>query len=118
VARLDAAHARRHQRVGHDVFDLLGRHAVEVHRHRGRQHLDVTDLLGAGVQQHVAVLLRPAAPPGLEQILVHHAHLALGPADRLLEHASEHGVGLVDADGVRELLVMMEHGFGPPAIAE
>jgi hypothetical protein len=52
VARLDAAHPRRHERVGDDVVDLLRRLTLEVHRDGRREHHDVTDLFRAGVGQH------------------------------------------------------------------
>src|SRR3954471_3065795 len=70
-----------------------------------------------GVQQHVAVLLRPAAAPGLEEVLVYDAPLALGAADRLLQHAREDRVGLVDADGVRKLLDARQRGLSPGTLA-
>jgi hypothetical protein len=69
----------------------------------------VPDLLGGRREQHVAVLLLAAMAEALEHVLVHDAHLALGAANGLLQHAGEDGVGLVDAHGVREVTVMEEH---------
>src|SRR4051812_5012925 len=40
-------------------------------------NLNVTDLLGPGMQEHVAVLRVTARAPGLEEVLVHDPHLAL-----------------------------------------
>src|SRR3712207_7198214 len=48
-------------------------------------------------EQHVAVPGRPAIAEALEHVLVHDPHLALGAADRLLQHPGEDGVRLVDA---------------------
>jgi hypothetical protein len=69
----------------------------------------VADLLRAGGQQHVAVLLLTAVTEALEQVLRHDAQLALRAADRLLQHPPEDGIGLVDAHGVRQITMMEEH---------
>jgi hypothetical protein len=103
---------RADRRVGHDLVDLVGLRALHVHGDRGGEQLDVAHLLGAGRDEHVAVLGRAAVPPALEEVLRHDAQLALGPADGLLEHAREDRVGLVDPHGVRQVAMMEEHGFG------
>jgi len=62
------------------------------------------------VDQHVAIPLGVATSPSLEQVLIHDAHLALRPADRLPQHPREDGIGLLAADGMGEFFAMVEHG--------
>jgi hypothetical protein len=110
VTGLERAHAGRDRRVGDDIVHHLGLRALEVHGHRGREDLDVADLLGGRGEQHVAVLLRAAVSEALEHVLGHHPQLAFGAADGLLEHPGEDGVRVVHPDRVRKLSVMEEHG--------
>lgn len=95
-------------RVGNRLLHRRGR-GLEVERHRGGEHLDVPDLLGARVQEHVLVAGGAAEVPGLEEVLEADADLTLDSADRLLEHLGEHRIGLVDADVVCELFRVSEH---------
>jgi len=46
---------------------------------------------------------------GLEEVLEHHADLALDPADGLLEHPGEGRIGPLDADRVLKPIVVIEH---------
>ena len=71
----------------------------------------MADLLGGGVQEHVAVLGgRAARAPGLEEILHADADFALYPADGLLQHTGVHRIGLVDGDWILQPLVVIKHG--------
>jgi len=69
------------------------------------------DLLGAGLHQHIAILDRPARSERLEELLEHHADLALNPANRLLEHPGEYRIGLIDPHRILQLIVVIEHPF-------
>jgi hypothetical protein len=73
---------------------LQGRRgALEVERYRGREHLDVADLLGAGVEEHVSVAIVAAVAPALEEVLQANSDLALDSADGLLQHLGKEWVG-------------------------
>ena len=86
VARPLAAH--------HGVDDRIGRRGgflkrqrgfFKVHGDGGRQHLDMADFLGRGMQKHVAILGgRAARSPGLEKILQADTDFPFDPADGLL----------------------------------
>lgn len=77
----------------------LGRRVGGVQRDGRREHLDVRDLFGPGVEQHVAVRgLRRRLAPHLEEVLEADPALALDAADGLLEHPGEERVRRVDAD--------------------
>jgi hypothetical protein len=119
AGRQDVAqvHAVQHG-AGHRIrrrFLLEGqRRLLQVQRDGGGQHLDVADLLGAGVQQHVAVLHRAARAPALEHVLQADADLAFDAADRLLQGAGEDRVRTFDAHRILQLAVHVEHVSEPP----
>ena len=75
----------------------------------GGEHLDVADLLGGDVQEHVAVLGRAAAVPPLEEVGHHHADLAPLAAEHLLHLLGEDGVRGVGLGVVLEPLGVGEH---------
>jgi len=116
-------HVSRPLAAGHHrADDRIVLHAALLHRRRcifqvqgdrGRKHLDVADLLGCGVEQHVAIFGRTARAPGLEEILQADADLALHAADRLLQLAGEDRIGLLDPDRVLQSLVEIVHAQLP-----
>lgn len=109
-----AAHHRADDVVGGAFVLELGGGLFQVQRHRGCEHLDMADLLGRGVEEHVAILaVGCAAAPSLEEILHADADFALDAADRLLEHAGEDRVGIAHANGILQALVMIVHDYPP-----
>src|SRR5690606_3453026 len=105
-----AEHGGDH-RVLRRLFLRIDRPVLEQPRdHRG-EHLDVRDLLGPDVEDHVAVLGGPAAVPALEQVAHHHADLAPLAAEHLLELPRVHGVRALGLRVVLEPFVMEEHGY-------
>jgi hypothetical protein len=77
------------------------------------EHLDMRDLLGAGLQKHLPIFDRPARAPGLEQILQTDADLALDAADGLLQHAREGWIRLVDPNRILQISIVIEHQAFP-----
>ncbi len=68
----------------------------------------MAQLLGADVHQKVFALRILAIEP-LDRILHRRGELAVGAAELLEQHVAEARVGLVDADGVHELLDVVIH---------
>nr|WP_323127070.1 hypothetical protein [Rubrobacter marinus] len=88
------------------VHRLLGlyRALLEQTSDHGGDHLDVADLLGGDVHDHVAILGRSATVPSLEEVAVHYAHLAPLPRQELLHLLGEDRVRSVRLGVVLELL--------------
>src|SRR5215218_3024157 len=68
-----ATHDRSEERVLGHVLLLFDRRGLQQTRDHGGKHLDMADLLGADVHDHVLVLLRAATVPALEEVV----HLTL-----------------------------------------
>src|SRR3954469_22545967 len=94
--------------LGH-VLLLFDRRGLQQTRDHGGKHLDMPDLLGADVQDHVLVLLRAATVPPLEEVVHHHADLAPLAAERLLEHLGEQRVRPLGPRVILQLLAVEEH---------
>jgi hypothetical protein len=76
--------------------------------HRG-DHLDMGELLGADVEQHVLVLAGQPAVPALVEVLHGDGHLAPLAAQHFLEAAGEGGVGPVGLCLELQLVHVREH---------
>jgi hypothetical protein len=61
------------------------------------------------LEQHVAIPERAASAPGLKQVLHHHADFAFDTTDGLLQHPREQRIRRVDAYGVLQSAVVVEH---------
>src|SRR5215218_7024804 len=104
-----ATHDRSEERVLGHVLLLLDRGGLQQTRDHGGKHLDMADLLGADVQDHVLVLLRAATVPPLEEVVHHHADLAPLAAERLLQHLGEQRVRPLGPRVILQLLAVEEH---------
>jgi len=91
--------------VSFDFVDHRARRAFEQHRQGLRDHLEVRELLGRDVEQHVAtrhVALRPA----LREIAHRRRQLAVRAAELVEQQLCEKRIGAVDAHGVLHALVV------------
>lgn len=113
MAEIHAVHHRAGDRVGRRILLHRQRRAFEVQRDGGGQHLDMPQLLRRGVEQHVAVFGRTARAERLEHVLEADADLALDTPDRLLEGTGEHRIGRLDADGILQAAIGVEHRICP-----
>ena len=84
-------------------------HRLEVHAGETADDLEMAQLLGADVHEQVFAL-RVLAIESLDRILHRRGELAVGAAELLQQHVAEARIGLVDPDGVHELLDVVIHG--------
>jgi hypothetical protein len=52
----------------------VNRRVLQIQGNGGGKHFDMTDLLGRGLEQHVAILFRAAIAPTLKELLEANPH--------------------------------------------
>ena len=82
-----------------------------MHARERADDLQMAELLGADVHQQVFAC-RILAVETLDRILHGGGKLAVGSAELLQQHIAELRIGLVDPDGVHELLDVVIHASG------
>lgn len=88
---------------------IFGRGSFEQPGDHDRKHLDVRDLFGADIEQHVAVLARRAAVPPLEQVLHHDRDLSELPAQHFLQLLRVERVGAFGLCMILQAFVVEKH---------
>jgi hypothetical protein len=109
VLEVHAAQSRVDNPILGGLLLKAARRAFQVQSYSGRKHLDMSEFLCRGVQEHVAVFLWAASPHRLEEVLHCDPDLPLHAANCLLESARKQWIGTVDTNGVLQLAIRIEH---------
>ena len=82
---------------------------LEMHARQRADHFQMAQLLGADVHQQV-LAVGIVAVEALDRVLHRGGELAVGAAELLQQHVAKARIGLVDANGVHQLLDVVIHG--------
>src|SRR5947209_14024652 len=67
------------------------------------------DFLRPSSDEHITVLGWSPEAPALEEVLEHHAYFSFNASDRLLQPLSVEWIRLLDANGIGQTLLIVEH---------